>query len=438
MRRMNISGTSALMLGLGVCICLLWTGAASEGTAEAESSDDAAEIRDLVDDLGGDVATLKILLSRIDRSLDAVSGKAGKDIHGQYDRLEEMVNAIEENADHLGELAEDPITNKNEMKTLVVNKLFMQIQQFEEINDQMNDLVNKAHADFSDPDDEKKIQETIEHFGKVQGITFKHIGVLGAKLQDTIVWEYKESLGSLNPNRLDNGNTLIVEVIANRVIEVAPDNEIVWEYADVDLPTDVERLENGNTLIADRHGHRVIEVAPDKETVWEYRNDSLLEIFGVQRLDNGNTLIVDDTPPARIIEVTPNEEVVWEYGGDDVELLWTSLGQRLDDGNTLIGDNSGMLNNSSVRVIEVCHDKEIVWEYDDGLVGVYTIQRLENGNTLICDQFNDRVIEVTPAKDIVWTYGAIDEPGGVQRLENGNTLIGVFGENRVIEVAGQS
>lgn len=347
------------------------------------------------------------------------------------------MNAIEENADHLGELGEDPITNKNEMKKLVVNELFMQIQQFGEINDQMNDLVNKAHADFSDPDDEKKIQETIEHFGKVQGITFKHIGALGAKLQDPVVWEYKESLGSLNPNRLDNGNILIVEVIANRVIEVAPDNKIVWEYTDVDLPTDAERLENGNTLIADRHGHRVIEVAPNKDTVWEYKNDSLHEIFGVQRLSNGNTLIADQGSPARIIEVNQDKEVVWVYGGAANETLYfPSIDQRLENGNTLIGDNVGMLNNSSARVIEVTPDKKIVWEYTEGLVGVYTLQRLENGNTLICDQFNDRVIEVNPAKEIVWTYGAIDEPGGVQRLDNGNTLIGVFGEHRIIEVAG--
>jgi len=81
MRRMYSTGTLALVLGLCLCSCLLWTGAASEGTAEAESSDNAAEIRDLADDLRGDVATLKILLSRIDRSLEAVSGKAGKDIH---------------------------------------------------------------------------------------------------------------------------------------------------------------------------------------------------------------------------------------------------------------------------------------------------------------------------------------------------------------------
>jgi len=435
MRRMYIAGTLALVLGLCLCSCLLWTGAASEETAEAESSDNAAEIKDLADDLRGDVSTLKILLNRIDRSLKGASGETSEDLRSQYHALEGYASDIDADVGRLEKLAADPAANKEDMKNLVVNHLFLNIQKFEEANDGLEELADKSLATFASEEDEKITQEAIGELSVIQGLAFQRAGALGEKLQDPIVWEYRESVGALNPNRLDNGNTLIVEVIANRVIEVNPEKEIIWEYTDIDMPTDVERLENGNTLITDRFGHRVIEVTPEKEVVWEYKNDSLQEIFSVQRLNNGNTLIADQCNPSRVIEVTPNKEVVWEYGGGEEELRWPSLGQRLDDGNTLIADNSGMLNNSSSRVIEVAPDKEIIWQFDDGLFGIYTLQRLENGNTLICDQFNDRVIEVNPTKEIVWTYGAIDEPGGVQRLDNGNTLIGVFAENRVIEVA---
>jgi hypothetical protein len=52
-----------------------------------------------------------------------------------------------------------------------------------------------------------------------------------------IVWNYAgrageelESLSRSSQTRLANGNTLIVESMAGRVIEVAPDGDIVWEF----------------------------------------------------------------------------------------------------------------------------------------------------------------------------------------------------------------
>jgi hypothetical protein len=37
--------------------------------------------------------------------------------------------------------------------------------------------------------------------------------------------------------------------------------------------------------------------------------------------------------------------------------------------------------------------------------------RLQNGDTLISDQFNDRVIEVTKARKIVFDQGQLNAPG---------------------------
>jgi hypothetical protein len=52
-----------------------------------------------------------------------------------------------------------------------------------------------------------------------------------------IVWNYAgredeplDSLARSSQTRLSNGNTLIVESMAGRVIEVAPDGDIVWEF----------------------------------------------------------------------------------------------------------------------------------------------------------------------------------------------------------------
>jgi hypothetical protein len=89
-------------------------------------------------------------------------------------------------------------------------------------------------------------------------------------------------------------------------------------------------------------------------------------------------------------------EIVWEYTG----VVYPTDSQRLENGNTLICDKGNK------RVIEVTPDKEIVWEYMGGgqeLTALYGVRALDNGNVLIADQGNmqdptsrARIIEVTP------------------------------------------
>jgi len=306
----------------------------------------------------------------------------------------------------------------------------------------MSELAEQALE--ADPEDENalKVQSILDEITDSQDALIEENNELGAKIQEPIIWEYS-CMGGLNPHRLANGNTLINEALNDRVIEVSPEGEIVWEYTGIVYPTDSVRLKNENTLIADKGNKRVIVVTPDKEIVWEYSGNGqeLIAVYGVRALDNGNVLIADqgnmEDPEsiARIIEVTGDKEVVWEYSKPAMEFVCPSFGGRLENGNTLIADNAGILDGKPVYVREITSGKEIAWEYSKGLTCVYTLERLDNGNTLICAQCDGRIIEVTPEGEIVWTYGAIDEPGGVQRLDNGNTLIGVFGENRVIEVA---
>ena len=79
-------------------------------------------------------------------------------------------------------------------------------------------------------------------------------------MQDPIVWEYP-CMGAMNASWLANGNTLINEAFADRVIEVSSAGEIVWMYGALVIPTGMDRLENGNTLISVFGENRVIEIA---------------------------------------------------------------------------------------------------------------------------------------------------------------------------------
>ena len=408
----------------------------------------AAEIQEVIEELQGDASQLKRLIRKMNKPAHNVPGDAGAGIHTQFHRVEGFAVAIYDSVKELEELAEEPEKNKEEMRELVVVDLWEQLGGEGELVGGlaqaiggMSELIEQALT--ADPEDVNalKCQDILYEIEDAQYDAFDHVKELGAMLQEPIVWEYS-CMMPMNPHRLANGNTLINEWFADRVIEVSPDGEIVWEYTEVVGPTDSERLENGNTLIANYGNKRVIEVTPDKEIVWEYSGDGSQELIGfveVQRLANGNTLIVDQgdyrDPDSRacIIEVTPDKEIVWEYGGPTMEFLFPCA-ERLANGNTLIADDAGMFEGKDVHVKEVTPDKEIVWEYSEGLTCVYPVLGLADGNTLISAQCDGRIIEVTQDKEIVWMYGAIGTPAGMQRLENGNTLIAIFGENRVIEV----
>jgi Zn/Cd-binding protein ZinT len=257
-----------------------------------------------------------------------------------------------------------------------------------------------------------------------------------------MVWEYTDVVYPVVVERLENGNTLIVDAAkeSKRAIEVTRDKEIVWEYPAMTFCA--RRLPNGNTLIAGpfpkEYGEvvsaSVTEVTPDGEIAWQYTGDFIPA--GVDRLANGNTVIADSLHH-RLFEVTPNKEIVWEY--TDLVYCWSM--QVLPNGNMLTIETRDTENSTDTRVVEITRDKAIVWEFSDFDAPFGWVQRLPNGNTVIADSdkhqiTEPRIIEVAPNKEIVWEYTDIDltYPCGVHRLPNGNTLIGDARYPRVIEV----
>ena len=88
-----------------------------------------------------------------------------------------------------------------------------------------------------------------------------------------------------------------------------------------------------------------------------------------------------------------------------------------------IGPISSQASPSKTAAAQVDAAGKVVWEYkvaNDNKRPTSTmrmVRRLDNGNTLISDQFNNRVIEITPSKDIVFQQGALNPPGdGFNRL----------------------
>lgn len=72
---------------------------------------------------------------------------------------------------------------------------------------------------------------------------------------------------------LPNGNALIPEMTANRVVEYDAAGKVVWS-AQVPQPIAAVRLANGHTLITSMTENRAIEVDRAGKPVWEFRHDS--------------------------------------------------------------------------------------------------------------------------------------------------------------------
>jgi uncharacterized repeat protein (TIGR01451 family) len=132
--------------------------------------------------------------------------------------------------------------------------------------------------------------------------------VIELDLGGNIVWQYgqTDSIGSgdnelyrpWDAERLANGNTLIADYQNYRVIEVehtgTEGGTIVWQYGGVygsgtnqlGGPFDVERLSNGNTLIVDIIYSRVIEVNSSKTIVWQKVYPDLISPRDVEEILN--------------------------------------------------------------------------------------------------------------------------------------------------------
>ena len=239
----------------------------------------------------------------------------------------------------------------------------------------------------------------------------------GGKIQEldwenNVVWEHIDHYQHHDFRRCDNGNTiylgweLIPEDYATRIgggelgashpdgiwgdyiREITPTGETVWEWkmwenVDIEMypnaptagrrewahPNSLMILPDGDIMVSWRHNSLIAVI--EKETgkfKWEWCGPELGHQHDFQVLENGNYMAFLNQPPgppggpgSRVLELDPEtRETIWEYAGAPRYTFYSSFisgAQRLENGNTLICE--GMWG----RLFEVTRHSEIVWEY---------------------------------------------------------------------------
>ena len=216
--------------------------------------------------------------------------------------------------------------------------------------------------------------------------------------QDTkeVVWQYDSSKANGNEGkrievhafeRLPNGDTMIAESGAARIIEVDRDGKInreiplTVEHPDPHTDTRLVRLTDANTYLVTHESDGKLREY-DRETgkiLWEYEVPMFgreaagghgpeafgNRLFAALRLPSGNTLIATGNGHS-VIEVTPNKEVVWKVEQrelPEITLAWVTTLEVLPNGNYVIGNCHAGSGQPLLVEIEP-KTKKVVWTFD--------------------------------------------------------------------------
>ncbi|HEV3031914.1 MAG TPA: hypothetical protein VG319_09745 [Polyangia bacterium] len=209
---------------------------------------------------------------------------------------------------------------------------------------------------------------------------------------------------------------------------VAADGHIEWQYDVLPLggeANDAWLLANGDVAFAYVKGAQ--ELTPAKNVVWKYAAPAGSEVHTCQPLPNGNFLIGEahDGGVGYLRELDGTGKVQSSVtinvgGGLAPHSQWREV-RKTPQGTYLV--TYLQLN----KAMEFDASGNKLREF---ACGQFVAIRLPGGNTLVSCGDDHRVIEVDPQDKIVWQVGENEIPGntlgfaaGLQRLPNGNTII---------------
>lgn len=196
--------------------------------------------------------------------------------------------------------------------------------------------------------------------------------------------------------------------------------ETEGQSAKLNHPVQFEGQQRGRTLFTNYNSGLLVEIDQTGTEVW--RKSGISGPWSCQGLENGNRLVTSYRTRT-IHEFDESGKEVWKK--DNLPGNPFSV-QRLNNGNTLVSCGNNHL-------YEYTPEGGIAWEI--GLNGTpRSAQRLDNGNTLVALYSTQEVIELDPQGKIVWTVPNMNLPITAQRLPNGNTVVGQYNTRQIVEL----
>lgn len=135
-------------------------------------------------------------------------------------------------------------------------------------------------------------------------------------------------------------------------------------------------------------------------------------------------LLVCDHSQNLLIEFDLAGKKVWEKSVG--QQPWACVG--LPNGHRLVGSFNER------TVVEYDDRGEEIWRVGELPGGPTSIQRLENGNTLIACTEGSQIVEIDPAKKVIWRASIEGRPVDARRLNDGRTLVTLQHAQKVVEL----
>ena len=203
-----------------------------------------------------------------------------------------------------------------------------------------------------------------------------------------------------------------------------PLNVTVGGKPDKEEYSDCTRLSNGNIVFSRRFGAG--EVTPDKRLIWSYDAPVGTEVHSVQPIGKHRVLLMQNGNPAKLLLIdTRNgktvKELILPTGGTAVHGQFRRV--RMTKAGTYLAAQMDLK-----EVVEYSSSGKRIWSV--AAPHVWSAIRLDNGNTLVSGDQAGFVREVNPKGEIVWEVTKDELPGfpladvqDIERLHNGNTII---------------
>lgn len=226
----------------------------------------------------------------------------------------------------------------------------------------------------------------------------------------------------------------LVTSVSGPVVIVDKYGNLKWKGTSGFFIHDSDMLPNGNLIIADTWNDLVYEVDIDdpKNVIWSWNARNVSDINWTRfALDRGwaDLSFIESINPI----LGP-----WAYVNDVDFINGSKFGRDYD--SILLS----LRNFDLVIEVNYSNSKEIVWWYGQPnnstlLNHQHEPDRIDNGNTIICDSENNRVIEInSTTKQIVWElklefpYGKFRWVRDCDDIGNGLRLITDSGNNRLL------